>query len=98
MRVIEAPLLPNSGLTTWHAAIHELKVERKLFAQVVREWNHNYRVPDDPLQVESMVATDDRLVFGSVNRSNEHFHSVSELVGQEVWRHDSSSFGIHISC
>jgi type VI secretion system secreted protein VgrG len=78
MRAIEAPLLPNSGLTTWHAAIHELKVERKLVAQVVREWDHNYRVPDDPLQVESTVATDDRSVFGSVNRSNEHFHSVEE--------------------
>lgn len=78
MRALEVPLLPNSGLTTWHAAIHELKVERQLVAQVVREWDHNYRVPDDPLQVESTVATDDRSVFGSVNRSNEHFHSVEE--------------------
>ncbi|AOI90145.1 type VI secretion system tip protein VgrG [Burkholderia pseudomultivorans] len=77
-RALEIPLLPNSGLVSWHEAILELEVERNLVPQVVREWDHNYRVPDDPLQVESSVAEDDRSVYGSVNRSNEHFHSVKE--------------------
>ncbi|PQV48091.1 type VI secretion system Vgr family protein [Paraburkholderia sp. BL21I4N1] len=77
-RALEVPLLPNSGLVSWHEAILELEVERKLVPQVVREWDRNHRVPDDPLLVESSVATDDRSVFGSVNRSNEHFHSVEE--------------------
>ena len=78
MRALDVPMLPNSGLISWHEAILELQVQRTLVPQIVREWDHNYRVPDDPLQVESSVATDDRSVFGSVNRSNEHFHSVEE--------------------
>jgi type VI secretion system secreted protein VgrG len=56
MREIEVPLLPNSGLVSWHEAILELNVTRSLVPQTVREWDHNYRQPDDPLQVESAVA------------------------------------------
>ncbi|WP_038708683.1 type VI secretion system Vgr family protein, partial [Burkholderia sp. lig30] len=78
MRALEVPLLPNSGLVSWHEAILTLAVTRALVPQTVRERDHNYRRPDDPLQVESVVAHDDRSVFGSVNRSNEHFHTVDE--------------------
>lgn len=78
LRALEVPLLPHSGLVSWHEAILELHVTRALVPQTVREWDHNYRRPDDPLQVESTVAHDDRSVFGSVNRSLEHFHSVEE--------------------
>jgi len=78
MRALEVPLLPHSGLVSWHEAILTLAVTRALVPQTVREWDHNYRRPDDPLQVESVVAHDDRSVFGSVNRSNEHFHTVDE--------------------
>lgn len=79
MREIEVPLLPNSGLVSWHEAILELNVTRSLVPQTVREWDHNYRQPDDPLQVESAVAEQgDRSVYGSVNRSIEHFHTAEE--------------------
>ncbi|MDN7427527.1 type IV secretion protein Rhs [Burkholderia sp. AU16741] len=78
MRALEVPLMPHSGLTSWHEAILTLEVTRALVPQTVREWDRNYRVPDDPLQVESIVAYDDRSVYGSVNRSVEHFHSVEE--------------------
>ncbi|CAN0625508.1 type VI secretion system secreted protein VgrG [Burkholderia multivorans] len=78
MRALEVPLLPHSGLVSWHEAILTLAVTRALVPRTVREWDHNYRHPDDPLQVESIVAHDDRSVFGSVNRSNEHFHTVDE--------------------
>lgn len=79
MREIEVPLLPNSGLVSWHEAILELNVTRSLVPQTVREWDHNYRQPDDPLQVESAVAEKaDRSVYGSINRSIEHFHTAEE--------------------
>ncbi|RQS08718.1 type VI secretion system tip protein VgrG [Burkholderia sp. Bp9002] len=78
MRALEVPLLPHSGLVSWHEAILTLEATRTLVPQIVREWDHNYRVPDDPLQVESVVAHDDRSVYGSVNRSIEHFHTVEE--------------------
>ena len=78
VRALEVPLLPHSGLTSWHEAILTLEATRELVPQTVREWDHNYRTPDDPLQVESIVADDDRSVYGSVNRSIEHFHSVEE--------------------
>ncbi|KVF66141.1 type VI secretion system Vgr family protein [Burkholderia vietnamiensis] len=79
MRELEVPLLPNSGLVSWHEAILELNVTRSLVPQTVREWDHNYRQPDDPLQVESAVAEQgDRSVYGSVNRSIEHFHTAEE--------------------
>lgn len=79
MREIEVPLLPNSGLVSWHEAILELNVTRSLVPQTVREWDHNYRQPDDPLQVESAVAGKaDRSVYGSINRSIEHFHTAEE--------------------
>lgn len=78
MRALEVPLMPHSGLTSWHEAILTLEVTRALVPQTVREWDRNYRIPDDPLQVESIVAHDDRSVYGSVNRSIEHFHSVEE--------------------
>ncbi|OXI17418.1 type VI secretion system Vgr family protein [Burkholderia sp. AU15512] len=78
MRALEVPLLPHSGLVSWHDAILTLEVARALVPQTVREWDHNYRIPDDPLQVEAVVAHDDRSVYGSVNRSIEHFHSVEE--------------------
>ncbi|MET3823130.1 uncharacterized protein involved in type VI secretion and phage assembly [Burkholderia ambifaria] len=78
MRALEVPLLPHSGLVNWHEAILTLEATRALVPQKVREWDHDYRVPDDPLQVEAVVADDDRSVYGSVNRSIEHFHSVEE--------------------
>ncbi|ACR31037.1 Rhs element Vgr protein [Burkholderia glumae BGR1] len=79
MRALEVPLLPNSGLVSWHEAILELNVTRSLVPQTVREWDHNYRQPDGPLQVESVVAEKgDRSVYGSVNCSIEHFHSAEE--------------------
>ncbi|MBH9643805.1 type VI secretion system Vgr family protein [Burkholderia vietnamiensis] len=79
MRELEVPLLPNSGLVSWHEAILELNVTRSLVPQTVREWDRNYRQPDDPLQVESAVAEQgDRSVYGSVNRSIEHFHTAEE--------------------
>ncbi len=78
MRALEVPLMPYSGMVSWHEAILELNVTRALVPQTVREWDHNFRQPDDPLQVESVVAQDDRSVYGSVNRSNEHFPSVEE--------------------
>ncbi|MDR0243581.1 MAG: type VI secretion system tip protein VgrG [Burkholderia sp.] len=79
MRALEVPLLPNSGLVSWHEAILEMGVTRSLVPQTVREWDHNYRQPDDPLLVESAVAEKgDRSVYGSVNRSIEHFHSTDE--------------------
>ena len=78
VRALEVPLLPVSGLMGWHEAILTLEATRALVPQTIREWDHNYRTPDDPLQVESVVAHDDRSVYGSVNRSIEHFHSVEE--------------------
>lgn len=78
VRALEVPVLPHSGLVSWHEAILTLETTRVLVPQTVREWDHNYRIPDDPLQVESVVAHDDRSVYGSVNRSIEHFHSVEE--------------------
>ncbi|WP_175766324.1 type VI secretion system Vgr family protein [Burkholderia ambifaria] len=78
MRALEVPLLPHSGLVNWHEAILTLEATRALVPQKVREWDHDYRVPDDPLEVEAVVADDDRSVYGSVNRSIEHFHSVEE--------------------
>ncbi|MGU7770652.1 type VI secretion system Vgr family protein [Burkholderia sp. MR1-5-21] len=78
MRALEVPLLPHSGLVSWHEAVLELGVTRALVPQTVRGWDHNYHRPDDPLQVETVVAHDDRSVFGSVNRSSEHFHSIEE--------------------
>ncbi|WP_374624565.1 type VI secretion system Vgr family protein [Pandoraea sp.] len=78
MRSLEVPIVPYSGTLSEHEAILSLEVTRELVAQTVREWDHNYRSPDDPLKVESVVAQDDRSVFGSVNRSIEHFHSVDE--------------------
>ncbi|KVE77822.1 type VI secretion system Vgr family protein [Burkholderia vietnamiensis] len=79
MRELEVPLLPNSGLVSWHEAILELNVTRSLVPQTVREWDHNYRQPDDPLRVESAVGEQgDRSVYGSVNRSIEHFHTAEE--------------------
>lgn len=78
MRALEVPMLPHSGLVSWHEAVLELSVTRALVPQTVRGWDHDYRRPDDPLQVESVVAHDDRSVFGSVNRSNEHYHSIEE--------------------
>ncbi|WP_126225531.1 type VI secretion system Vgr family protein [Burkholderia ambifaria] len=88
MRALEVPLLPHSGLTSWHEAILELHVTRALVPQTVREWDHNYRQPDDPLQVESIVARDDRSVFGSINRSVEHFHTAEEGQALANARHD----------
>ncbi|KVV51585.1 type IV secretion protein Rhs [Burkholderia territorii] len=78
MRALEVPLLPHSGLASWHEAILTLEATRSLVPQKVREWDRNYRVPDDSLQVESIVADDDRSLYGSVNRSIEHFHSIEE--------------------
>jgi type VI secretion system secreted protein VgrG len=79
MRALEVPLLPNSGLVSWHEAILELSVTRALVPQAVRGWDRNYRQPDDPLRVESIVAEKgDRSVYGSVNRSIEHFHTTEE--------------------
>lgn len=78
MRALEVPLMPYSGLVSWHEAILELHATRALVPQTVREWDRNYRQPDDPLKVESVVAHDDRSVYGSINRSTEHFHSVEE--------------------
>lgn len=78
MRALEVPLVPYSGLASWHEAILELNVRRSLVPQTVREWDHNYREPDDPLRVESIVAHDDRSVYGSVNRSVDHFHSAED--------------------
>lgn len=75
MRALDVPLMPHSGLVSWHEAVLTLNVGRVLVPQVVREWDHNYRSPDDPLKVESTLAHDDRSVFGSLNRSNEHYHS-----------------------
>ncbi|KVN40831.1 type IV secretion protein Rhs [Burkholderia territorii] len=78
MRALEVPLLPHSGLASWHEAILTLEATRSLVPQKVREWDRNYRVPDDSLQVESIVADDDRSLYGSVNRSIEHFRSIEE--------------------
>jgi type VI secretion system secreted protein VgrG len=78
MRALEVPLMPYSGLVGWHEAILELHATRALVPQTIREWDRNYRQPDDPLKVESVVAHDDRSVYGSINRSTEHFHSVEE--------------------
>ncbi|KWA18384.1 type VI secretion system Vgr family protein [Burkholderia territorii] len=78
MRALEVPLLPHSGLASWHEAILTLEATRSLVPRKVREWDRNYRVPDDSLQVESIVADDDRSLYGSVNRSIEHFRSIEE--------------------
>lgn len=78
VRALEVPLLPHSGLTSWHEAILTLEATRALVPQAVREWDHDYRTPDDPLRVESVVADDDRSVYGSMNRGIDHFHSVEE--------------------
>lgn len=64
MRALEVPVMPHSGLTSWHEAILTLEVTRALVPQTVREWDRNYRIPDDPLQVESIVAYDDRSSTG----------------------------------
>jgi type VI secretion system secreted protein VgrG len=81
MRALEVPLMPYSGLSgKWHEAVLTISEVRKLVPSAVELWEHNYRTPDDPLKAESTVARDDRSVFGRVNRSSEHHHSVE--IGQ----------------
>ncbi|MEZ0601033.1 type VI secretion system Vgr family protein [Paraburkholderia sp. IW21] len=76
VRALEVPLMPVSGLSgNWHEAVLSISPIRKLVPAVVELWEHNYRTPANELKAESYVAREDRSVYGSVNRSIEHYHT-----------------------
>ncbi len=76
VRALEVPLMPVSGLSgNWHEAVLSIRPIRKLVPAVIKLWEHNYRTPANELKAESYVARDDRSVYGSVNRSTEHYHT-----------------------
>ena len=73
VRALELPLMPDSGLNgNWHEAVLTLSEARRLVPASVELWEHNYRIPHDPLKAESYVARDDHSVYGSLHRSTEH--------------------------
>ncbi len=75
VRALDVPLMPHSGLSgNWHEAVLTISEVRKLVPSGVEIWDHNYRTPADPLEAGSIVARDDRSLFGSVNHSAEHHH------------------------
>ncbi|MFC0691734.1 type VI secretion system tip protein VgrG [Paraburkholderia humisilvae] len=77
VRSIELPWVPDSGLVAdWHEAVLSVGSVRELVPAEIGVWDRNYRLPDASLEAGAIVARDDRSVFGRVNRSIEHHHTV----------------------
>ncbi|GAB7523101.1 type VI secretion system Vgr family protein [Paraburkholderia sp. 2C] len=81
VRALELPLMPDAGLNSnWHEAVLSIGSVRELVPAAVELWDRDYRTPADPLKASTVVADDDRSVFGSVKCSAEHHHTVE--IGQ----------------
>lgn len=79
VRALEMPVLGESGLTnTGQESIHTLRTLRTTVPEVISLWEHNYRIPEDPLKAEARTAFEDRSVIGTIRRSNEHHGSQTD--------------------
>ncbi|MEJ8798388.1 type VI secretion system tip protein VgrG [Trinickia caryophylli] len=81
VRSVKVPYEPHSGLSRdWSKAVLSIEAVRDLVPASIQLWDHNYRTPDNSLEVQADVAKEDRSVYGSVNRSIEHHRDAD--VGQ----------------
>lgn len=79
VRALEVPVLGEAGLTnTGQESIHTLRTLRTTVPEIISLWEHNYRIPEDPLKAEASVAFEDRSVIGTIRRSNEHHGSQAD--------------------
>jgi type VI secretion system secreted protein VgrG len=79
VRALEVPVLGESGLAnTGQESIHTLRTLRTTVPETISLWEHNYRIPEDPLKAEASVAFEDRSVIGTIRRSNEHHGSQAD--------------------
>jgi type VI secretion system secreted protein VgrG len=75
VRSLKVPYMPASGLASdWSKAVLSIEAVRELVPASVSLWERNYRTPGNQLEVDTIIARDDRSVYGSINRSIEHHH------------------------
>uniref|UniRef100_E1TAN1 Rhs element Vgr protein n=1 Tax=Burkholderia sp. (strain CCGE1003) TaxID=640512 RepID=E1TAN1_BURSG len=79
MRSIDVPFVPANGLSgQFHEAVLTIKRKQTLASQSVGLRDHNYRTPDAPVTALAYVDRGDDTLSGSIDRSNEHFHTKEE--------------------
>jgi type VI secretion system secreted protein VgrG len=79
MRSIDVPFVPASGMDgRFHEALLSLKLKQTLLPRSVELRDHNYRTPQAPVSAIAYVDRGDKTLYGSIDRSNEHFHSKEE--------------------
>jgi type VI secretion system secreted protein VgrG len=79
VRSIDVPVMPYSGFSVgWHEAVLSIVRKRKLMPGSITLRERNYRKPKELLTATAYVDREDKTLFGSIDRSAEHFHSKAE--------------------
>ncbi|SAK53034.1 Rhs element Vgr protein [Caballeronia hypogeia] len=79
MRSIDVPYVSANGLDgQFHEALLSITRKQKLMPQSIELRDHNYRTPNAPVTAIAYVDRGDKTLYGSIDRSNEHFHTKDE--------------------
>ncbi|SAL38432.1 Rhs element Vgr protein [Caballeronia arvi] len=79
MRSIDMPFAPPNGQDGgFHEAILSMKRKQTLLPQSVELRDHNFRTPSAPVSAIAYVDRGDKTLYGTIDRSTEHFHTKEE--------------------